>query len=147
MALFSRIVISSASLSLERILKTAKEITTEVMPTPSVQPVRIPTYKFVRLRMPPRSAPVTAEQLEAESDKSPGVLMASGYIAGGAIAGIIIAFIAGVFDELDASIASWDAASNPLFDGPNADLLSMIPFVLMTGLLYWAARSKAATAS
>src|SRR6201999_4496287 len=35
-------------------------------------------------------------QLSAESDKSAGVLMASGYIAGGAIAGIVIAFFAGV---------------------------------------------------
>ena len=39
---------------------------------------------------------LTEEQLVAEGDKSPGVLMASGYIAGGAIAGIIIAFLAGV---------------------------------------------------
>ena len=35
------------------------------------------------------------EQLAAEGDKSPGVLLASGYIAGGAIAGIVIAFLAG----------------------------------------------------
>jgi uncharacterized oligopeptide transporter (OPT) family protein len=34
---------------------------------------------------------LTEEQLVAEGDKSPGVLMASGYIAGGAIAGILIA--------------------------------------------------------
>jgi uncharacterized oligopeptide transporter (OPT) family protein len=33
-------------------------------------------------------------QLVAEGDKSPGVLLASGYIAGGAIAGILIAFMA-----------------------------------------------------
>lgn len=87
---------------------------------------------------------VSPELLAAESDKSPGVLMASGYIAGGAIAGIIIAFIAGVFGEVDASLASWAEANNPFFHGPNADLLSMIPFLAMTGLLYWAARSKAA---
>src|SRR6185436_1386816 len=39
---------------------------------------------------------LTEEQLVAEGDKSPGVLMASGYIAGGALAGIVVAFIAGV---------------------------------------------------
>ncbi|MGZ5455175.1 MAG: OPT family oligopeptide transporter, partial [Thermoanaerobaculia bacterium] len=33
---------------------------------------------------------LTEEELVAEGDKSPGVLMASGYIAGGAIAGILI---------------------------------------------------------
>ncbi|MDQ3283337.1 MAG: oligopeptide transporter, OPT family, partial [Acidobacteriota bacterium] len=39
---------------------------------------------------------LSEEQLVAEGDKSPGVLMASGYIAGGAIAGIIIAILAAV---------------------------------------------------
>ena len=48
-----------------------------------------------------RDAELSEAQLVAESDKSPGVLMASGYIAGGAIAGIIIAFMAGVFDRVD----------------------------------------------
>src|SRR5438045_5008280 len=42
---------------------------------------------------------LTAEQLTAEGDKSPGVLLASGYIAGGAIAGILIAFMAGIMGE------------------------------------------------
>jgi uncharacterized oligopeptide transporter (OPT) family protein len=55
------------------------------------------------------------EQHVAEGDKSPGVLMASGYIAGGAIAGIVIAIMAGVpalsdiYDKLD----KWAAAKNP----------------------------------
>src|SRR5205085_9394731 len=39
---------------------------------------------------------LTEDQLIAEGDKSPGVLMASGFIAGGALAGIVIAFLAGV---------------------------------------------------
>jgi uncharacterized oligopeptide transporter (OPT) family protein len=38
---------------------------------------------------------LTPAELIAETDKSPGVLVASGYIAGGAIAGIGIAFVAG----------------------------------------------------
>src|SRR2546423_11680178 len=46
---------------------------------------------------------LTEEQLVAEGDKSPGVLMASGYIAGGAIAGIIIAFLAGALPNVDDS--------------------------------------------
>ena len=78
---------------------------------------------------------LTAEQLAAESDKSPGVLMASGYIAGGAIAGIIIAFMAGVFGPVDASLTNWARAHNPFFDGPRADLLALIPFVFLTGTL------------
>jgi uncharacterized oligopeptide transporter (OPT) family protein len=79
---------------------------------------------------------MSAEELSAESDRSPGVLMASGYIAGGAIAGIVIAFVAGVFDQLDASLSAWANANNPWFSGPHADLLALIPFALITLLLY-----------
>ena len=84
----------------------------------------------------------TAEQLEAESDKSPGVLMASGYIAGGAIAGIIIAFVSGVFDELDAAISTWAGAHNPLYGGAYADFVSMIPFAGLCLLLWLVARGR-----
>src|SRR5213596_1678078 len=48
------------------------------------------------IRRKHRHSRLTEEQLVAEGDKSPGVLMSSGYIAGGAIAGIAIAFLAGV---------------------------------------------------
>jgi putative OPT family oligopeptide transporter len=82
------------------------------------------------------------EQLAAEGDKSPGVLMASGYIAGGAIAGIGIAFLAGVFGDAQARIDAWSSAHNPLFAGADADLLSMLPFLVITGLLYLAGREK-----
>jgi putative OPT family oligopeptide transporter len=71
-----------------------------------------------------------------EGDRSPGVLMASGYIAGGAIAGIAIAFLAGVFDTVDARIASWASANNPLFEGPHANWLAMLPFALLAFALY-----------
>jgi molecular chaperone DnaK (HSP70) len=82
------------------------------------------------------------EQLAAEGDKSPGVLMASGYIAGGAIAGIIIAFMAGVFDQVDTIFTKWAQANNPVFSGPNADALSVIPFVILMVLLYLVGREK-----
>jgi len=85
---------------------------------------------------------LSEEELIAESDKSPGVLMASGYIAGGAIAGIIIAFLAGVFDRVDAFFFNWSNAHNPFFSGPNADLLSMLPFAVLIVLLYLVAREK-----
>ena len=83
--------------------------------------------------------------LAAESDKSPGVLLASGYIAGGAIAGILIAFVAGVLGDLDARITSWAEASNPFFAGPNADWLALIPFVALTGFLYLTGRQAPQT--
>jgi putative OPT family oligopeptide transporter len=81
-------------------------------------------------------------QLAAESDKSPGVLLASGYIAGGAIAGILIALLTGVLGSLDAKIGAWAHAHNPFFTGDWADALSLLPFVLLTGFLLFVAREK-----
>ena len=80
-------------------------------------------------------------QLAAESDKSPGVLLASGYIAGGAIAGILIALVGGVLVALNARIEKL-AEGNPLVAGPWADALSLIPFVVLTGFLLLVAREK-----
>jgi uncharacterized oligopeptide transporter (OPT) family protein len=90
-------------------------------------------------------ANLTEEQLVAEGDKSRGVLMASGYIAGGAIAGILIAFYVVAFDQVEASLTNWAKANNPFYSGPFADLLSLLPFVVLVLLLYWAARDKLLT--
>ena len=78
---------------------------------------------------------LTEDELTAEGDKSPGVLLASGYIAGGAIAGIVIAFMAGVLGDTNRSLEEWAHAHNPFFHGGNADLLSMIPFLVIMGVL------------
>ena len=72
----------------------------------------------------------------AEGDKSPGVLLGSGYIAGGAIAGIIIAFIQGGLSKVDAAITNWSVASNRFYEGPNADWLSLLPFAALVAYLY-----------
>lgn len=87
---------------------------------------------------------LTPEQLVAESDKSPGVLMASGYIAGGAIAGIVIAFVAGVLDRLDHAMTRWATEHNPFFAGPYADWLALLPFAAVTCVLYVVARGRSA---
>jgi hypothetical protein len=86
---------------------------------------------------------LTEDQLIAEGDKSPGVLMASGYIAGGAIAGIIIAFLAGVpsMAGFNSRIEAFGDA-NPMRTGASSDLLSMIPFVIMMIILYLVGREK-----
>ncbi len=84
---------------------------------------------------------LTEEQLVAEGDKSPGVLMASGYIAGGAIAGILIAFLAGVpalshVNDVIENISK----KNPFYSGTAADLLALIPFAILIILLYLTGR-------
>ncbi len=94
------------------------------------------------LRRKFRHKKLTEEELTAEGDKSPGVLMASGYIAGGALAGIVIAFMAGVprLVEMSKGIEDWSTATNPFFNGPSSDLLSMIPFTVLAILLYLVGR-------
>jgi putative OPT family oligopeptide transporter len=83
---------------------------------------------------------LTEDELTAEGDKSPGVLMASGYIAGGAIAGILIAISQGWFDNFDKSMTKMMEAANPFFEGPWSDRLALIPFVILCVLLYMAGR-------
>jgi len=78
---------------------------------------------------------LSEEELTAEGDKSPGVLLASGYIAGGAIAGIVIAFVAGVLSNTNRDLEHWAAAHNPFFEGEQSDLLSMIPFLIIALVL------------
>ena len=86
-------------------------------------------------------------ELTAEGDKGPGVLLASGYIAGGALAGIIIAIMQGSpgrFGErlaaLSKSLEDWSNAHNPFFNGANADWLACVPFAILCGLLYLVGR-------
>jgi putative OPT family oligopeptide transporter len=93
-----------------------------------------------RMRHQLREHNLDEVQLAAESDKSPGVLLASGYIAGGAIAGILIAFIAGALGSVDSTITKWAEAHNPFFTGPSADWLALLPFAVLTGILYLVGR-------
>src|SRR2546428_460980 len=75
------------------------------------------------------------EERTAAGDRSPGVLLASGYIAGGALAGILIAFSAGVLGDFDKAVTAWSAARNPFFEGGASDLLSMLPYAALVALL------------
>lgn len=94
------------------------------------------------MKQKPVYAKMDGTTFNAECDKSPGVLLASGYIAGGAIAGIVIAFLAGVTDQFDAAVARWAASNNPFFAGPYANQLSLIPYALLCGFLYFVAKEK-----
>jgi hypothetical protein len=90
---------------------------------------------------------MTDEEHIAEGDKSPGVLMASGYIAGGAIAGIVIAFMAGMLSDLYDQLDKWATAHNPFYaqltpSQISADLLALIPFGVIVAILYLTGREK-----
>jgi uncharacterized oligopeptide transporter (OPT) family protein len=84
-------------------------------------------------------------ELAADADRSPGVLAASGYIGGGAIAGILIAINTELLANIDKKFTDWAVLHNPFWDAPNhphSDLLSLIPFILLCGFLYLVAREK-----
>lgn len=96
-----------------------------------------------KLRRRPSHAGLEPLDFAAATDRSPGVLLASGYIAGGALAGIVIAFLSGALDEVDAAIGKWAVASNPFFAGPWSDALSLLPYLALCAILYGVGRRHA----
>lgn len=94
------------------------------------------------LRKKPENRKLTDEEMMAETDKSPGVLLASGYIAGATLAGVLYAFMnlsEGIVERLK-HFEEWAAHNNPFFEGPGSNVLGLIPFVLITVLLYLVGR-------
>jgi hypothetical protein len=89
-----------------------------------------------------RNRELTEQEFVAETDKSPGVLMASGYIAGGALAAVFIAFFAGLWQEQSTLIEHWSRDHNPFFAGPWANVLSLLPFFVLVIILYLVGREK-----
>ena len=83
---------------------------------------------------------LTEDELVAEGDKSNGVLLSSGYIAGGTLAGVLFAFMVIPWKERLDGWQKWATEHNPVFDGPSSDLLSMIPFLALAVLLYFVGR-------
>jgi putative OPT family oligopeptide transporter len=102
--------------------------------------VRLLVDRYIRGKF--RHKNLSEVELAAEGDKSPGVLLASGYIAGGALAGILIAFMAGVPRLVNTStrIEEWATTQNPFFNGAYANLLALIPFAALSVLLYLVGR-------
>ncbi|HZH35262.1 MAG TPA: OPT/YSL family transporter, partial [Pyrinomonadaceae bacterium] len=76
-------------------------------------------------------------EMVAETDRSPGVLLASGYIAGGALAGIGIALATEFLSGTITSFTDWSKLYNPFFAGEYSDALGLVPFWLLAIVLYW----------
>lgn len=80
----------------------------------------------------------SASEAHADSETGPGVLFSSGLIAGGAIAGILLALtqvIEGMAGKMDFSAAMGSLGAS--------DLFSLIVFMIMAGVLFVIGRRKA----
>ena len=102
--------------------------------------IRLLVDRYLRVKF--RHKNLSDVELIAEGDKSRGVLLASGYIAGGAITGIVIAAkeLVAPLAVIGHRIDEWQTAHNPFFNGPNSDLLALIPFLVLCVLLYLVGR-------
>jgi hypothetical protein len=94
------------------------------------------------LRAKPENRSLTEDEMAAKTDQSPGVLLASGYIAGATLAGVVFSFL-----NLRESITTrlrgfeeWSTANNPLFEGPYSDLLGLLPLLVLVVVLYLVGR-------
>ncbi|HEX6124925.1 MAG TPA: oligopeptide transporter, OPT family [Pyrinomonadaceae bacterium] len=101
--------------------------------------VRWGVDKYLRLKFAGRD--MTEEEFIAETDKSSGVLLASGYIAGAALAGILIALSAVYFaDVVDYFAKAFADGRNPFFSGAWSDILGTVPFIILAVILYLVGR-------
>jgi uncharacterized oligopeptide transporter (OPT) family protein len=102
--------------------------------------VRLAVDKYLRGKFADKK--MSEEQLVAETDKSSGVLLASGYIAGGALAGVVYSFL-NLSESIGARLTGfevWSRENNPLFEGPGANLWALMPLLALTVLLYLVGR-------
>jgi len=102
--------------------------------------IRLLVDRYLRVKF--RHKNLSEVELTAEGDKSPGVLLASGYIAGGAITGIVIAAkeLVAPLSAIGDRIENWQSTHNPFFTGALADLLALLPFLVLCLLLYLVGR-------
>ncbi len=123
--------------------------------------VRYFVDRYLKRKLAERN--LTEDQIIAETDKSNGVLLASGYIAGGAIAGILVAVFAVIklsqhwaqflSDIINAGLtigkdgesvatvfAGWAKLHNPFFAGNNSDSLGLLPFLILALILFFVGR-------
>lgn len=96
------------------------------------------------LRTKPENQELTEDEMTAKTDQSQGVLLASGYIAGATLAGVVYSFLnlsEGITRRL-AGLEQWAAEHNPAFDGPYADVIGLLPLLIVSIFLYLVGRDR-----
>lgn len=95
---------------------------------------------LVNWRKIKKDAPVASEE---EEDLGKGNLFATGLVAGGAVAGVIVAILS-VNENVAATLAKWSAEHGltQMFGETGFMLLGVAFFALMGGVLYWIAMKK-----
>ncbi len=80
---------------------------------------------------------------DTETETSPGVLLASGYIAGGTLCGLIIAFFAFLPDAFNKTIDIGAQFGKEYADSDPAKLVALATFALLVAVLLYVGSRKA----
>jgi hypothetical protein len=79
---------------------------------------------------------------EAETETSPGVLLSSGYIAGGTLCGLIIGFFAMLPKGFTNFLNLGQYFGKDYLDSTEAKLISLATFALLAVVLLWVGARK-----
>jgi len=94
------------------------------------------------LRTKPENHGLSEDEMTSKTDQSQGVLLASGYIAGATLAGVVYSFLnlSETVTRRLLGFERWATEHNPAFDGPYADLIGLLPIVVASIVLYLVGR-------
>jgi OPT oligopeptide transporter protein len=96
------------------------------------------------LRAKPENGALSEDEMMSKTDQSHGVLLASGYIAGATLAGVVYSFL-NLSESISARLVGferWAADNNPAFAGPYADAIGLIPILIVVIILFQVGRER-----
>ena len=79
---------------------------------------------------------------ESETETSPGVLLSSGYIAGGTLCGLVLAFFAFLGEGFNKALDLGKFISKDFAKTEPAKIVAVVMFVILCGVLFWVGSRK-----
>jgi hypothetical protein len=79
---------------------------------------------------------------DTETETSPGVLLSSGYIAGGTLCGLVLAFFAFFGEDFNEKLAIGKRFATDYLESDPAKILSLVTFAILCGILFWVGSRK-----